>query len=258
MFQKIDLLLEKIKTYPPLSPASQERIMEDFMMRFTYNSNAIEGSTLTEQDTYIVLKDDITISGKPLRYHLDAIGHRDAFLLVQELAANGTALTEDVVKRIHTHVLMRSTEDAGQYRSVDVYITGTDVILPSAQQVAAAMQRLMKRYNEEMRNWHAVQRAAVFHLFFESIHPFVDGNGRTGRLLVNLELMKAGIPPIDIKVTDKARYYAALRSYQGADELELPMIYLVSEYVESALHEAITQLERAQSIRKERERDGRS
>lgn len=249
MFEKIDQLIEKIKTYPPLSPASQERIMEDFMMRYTYNSNAIEGSTLTEQDTYLVLKEDTTIPGKPLRYHMDAIGHRDAFMLVQELAAKGAALTEDVIQGIHSYVLVRSAEDAGQYRSVNVYISGTDVVLPSAQQVPAAMQQLMKRYGDEMQNWHVVKRAAVFHLLFESVHPFVDGNGRTGRLLVNLELMKAGIPPIDIKVTDKGRYYAALQSYQGADEIDLPMIYLVSEYAEAALQEQIMQLEQAQRIR---------
>lgn len=249
MFEKIDELYKKLRALPPLSVATEERLMEEFMVRYTYNSNAIEGSTLTERETALVLKDDMTIDGKPLKYHLDAIGHRDAFALVRREAEAGSALTEALIKRIHSHILLRDEDERGHYRTVNVHISGSDVVLPSAQFVPKKMAELMERYNGEMQKWHPIQRAAVFHLAFESVHPFIDGNGRTGRLILNFELMKAGYPPIDVKFADKGRYYYCLQSYQGQDETESPMLYMLEAYMEQALHERIETLTQARDLK---------
>lgn len=249
MFEKIDELYKKLRALPPLSVATEERLMEEFMVRYTYNSNAIEGSTLTERETALVLKDDMTIEGKPLKYHLDAIGHRDAFALVRREAEAGSALTEALIKRIHSHILLRDEDERGHYRTVNVHISGSDVVLPSAQFVPKKMAELMERYNDEMQKWHPIQRAAVFHLAFESVHPFIDGNGRTGRLILNFELMKAGYPPIDVKFADKGRYYYCLQSYQGQDETESPMLYMLEAYMEQALHERIETLTQARDLK---------
>lgn len=249
MFEKIDELYKKLRALPPLSVATEERLMEEFMVRYTYNSNAIEGSTLTERETALVLKDDMTIEGKPLKYHLDAIGHRDAFALVRREAEAGSALTEALIKRIHSHILLRDEDERGHYRTVNVHISGSDVVLPSAQFVPKKMAELMERYNGEMQKWHPIQRAAVFHLAFESVHPFIDGNGRTGRLILNFELMKAGYPPIDVKFADKGRYYYCLQSYQGQDETESPLLYMLEAYMEQALHERIETLTQARDLK---------
>ena len=249
MFEKIDELYKKLRALPPLSVATEERLMEEFMVRYTYNSNAIEGSTLTERETALVLKDDMTIEGKPLKYHLDAIGHRDAFALVRREAEAGSALTEALIKRIHSHILLRDEDERGHYRTVNVHISGSDVVLPSAQFVPKKMAELMERYNGEMQKWHPIQGAAVFHLAFESVHPFIDGNGRTGRLILNFELMKAGYPPIDVKFADKGRYYYCLQSYQGQDETESPMLYMLEAYMEQALHERIETLTQARDLK---------
>ena len=249
MFEKIDELYKKLRALPPLSVATEERLMAEFMVRYTYNSNAIEGSTLTERETALVLKDDMTIEGKPLKYHLDAIGHRDAFALVRREAEAGSALTEALIKRIHSHILLRDEDERGHYRTVNVHISGSDVVLPSAQFVPKKMAELMERYNGEMQKWHPIQRAAVFHLAFESVHPFIDGNGRTGRLILNFELMKAGYPPIDVKFADKGRYYYCLQSYQGQDETESPMLYMLEAYMEQALHERIETLTQARDLK---------
>lgn len=250
MFEKIDALFEKIKQFPPLKQSSLQRILEDFTVSYTYNSNAIEGNTLTERETYLVLKDDISVDGKPLRYQMDAVGHRNAFQYIQKIAEIKQPLSEDTIKEIHKLVLISNAEAGGHYRDVDVYISGTDVILPGAERVPERMCELLEEYNTVMQQWHIVKRIAMFHLLFESVHPFVDGNGRTGRLLMNLDLMKNGYPPIDVKLQDRQRYYYCLQAYQGPDENELPMEQLVSEYLENSLTERLAAVEKAYMLSK--------
>ncbi len=248
MFENIDMLYQKLLSLPVLSMSSLERIMDDFMVSYTYNSNAIEGSKLSEYETYLVVKQDMTIADKPLRHHLDAIGHRDAFIYAQELVADKVSLTERIIKDIHGHVLMSDSQGKGRYRDVDVYISGADVIFPKAYQVPGKMRDLMELYEKSMKDWHIIKRVTVFHLMFESIHPFVDGNGRTGRLLINFDLMNHGYPPIDIKFIDKNRYYYCLQSYQGNDENEMPMIQMIEDYLQNALIQRIEVLEMARDI----------
>ncbi len=249
---QIDILLEKLESLPPLSQGTLERIYDDFRIEYTYNSNAIEGSTLTKQETYMLLKDGISIGGKPQAYQNDAIGHGKAFNYVLEQSASDKTIDENIILEIHKRVLMNKPEDAGQYRTVGVYIGGTDAVLPSPEAVPGRIKKLILEYPAIKEKMHLVDAVALFHLEFESIHPFIDGNGRTGRLLMNYELMQNGYPPIDIKVEDKQRYYYGFHAYQGNDEDEMPMLNYVRDYVQKALIERIRLAEQSKEVIKKR------
>lgn len=232
MSQELDYLYGKLQSVRPLSPESVKRLSEDFIIDYTYNSNAIEGSTLTLDETALVLKDGVTIGGKPLKHHLEAIGHRDAYYFVQDLVKSKTPLTEKVVRDIHSLVLMDRQLDKGVYRSVPVRVGSFYPCQPC--DVPIKMEQLMTCYSDEMQNMHVVKRAAAFHLMFETIHPFIDGNGRAGRLLLNLELLKEGYPPVNVKFIDRQRYYDCFNHYSENSNNPLKMTQLIEEY---AIHE---------------------
>lgn len=222
---------KRLSTLRPLTAGEVERLMEDFAVEYTYNSNAIEGNTLTLRETAMVLR-GLTIDQKPLKDHLEAVGHRDAFQYVQTLVAEVSPLTEQVIKDIHYLVLSDKLADRGVYRQVPVRIMGASNEPAQPYMIRPLIERLLEHYavNDE----HLVTKLARFHLEFESIHPFIDGNGRTGRLLVNLELMKAGYPPIDIKFTDRLAYYQAFETYYTSGEVSA-MENLSAKYLNERL-----------------------
>ena len=201
------------------------------MIEYTYNSNAIEGNTLTLQETALVLE-GITIDRKPLKDHLEAVGHKDAFLYVQDLVKDKVPFSETIIKQIHTLVLMDRPEDRGIYRRIPVKIMGAYHTPPEPVVVPEQMEKLVKEFSK--KKLHPIESAALFHLKFEGIHPFVDGNGRTGRLILNLFLMQNGYPPINVKFTDRKRYYEAFDSYYRDNDAGA-MIQMVAEYVEERL-----------------------
>lgn len=194
----------------PLTEGEAERLAQEFVVEYTYNSNAIEGNTLTLRETDLVLR-GLTIGEKPLKDHLEVVGHKEAFDFVRELVREKRPLTETVIKQIHSLVLTDKKDDRGVYRRIPVYIAGAKTAPVQPYLIAPKTEQLLTAYQNDKE--HIVSRLARLHLEFESIHPFIDGNGRTGRLLVNLELMKAGFPPIDIKFTDRKAYYNAFDSY---------------------------------------------
>ena len=247
MFEEIDFLYGKLKKIRPLSPESVRRLSEDFMIDYTYNSNAIEGSTLTLEETALVLKEDVTVGGKPLKHHLEAIGHRDAYYYVEDLVKNKTPFSERVIKDIHSLVLMDRQMDKGMYRSVPVRVGSFIPCQP--YKVPVQMEHLMIDYNGEMQKLHVIERTAVFHLRFETIHPFIDGNGRTGRLLLSLELMREGYPPINIKFTDVAKYYDCFNHYRANDNNASKMIELVKWYAIEELKRYIEIAEQSEALR---------
>jgi len=244
VFSKIDKLHEKLKNVRPLSPESVRRLSEDFMIDYTYNSNAIEGSTLTLDETALVLKEGITIAEKPLKCHLEAIGHRDAYYYIEDLVKNKTPLSEKTIKEIHSLVLMDRQRDKGVYRSVPVRIGAFHPCQP--YEVPIKMEQMMTEYDADMQKLHVIERAALFHLIFETIHPFIDGNGRVGRLVLNLELMKAGFPPINIKFSDVSKYYDCFNHYRENNNDSSKMTELVAGY-------AIYELKRYVEIAKQSE-----
>lgn len=237
----VDTKKERLASLRPLTAGEIERLREEFMVEFTYNSNAIEGNTLTLKETAMALE-GMTIDQKPLKDHLEAVGHRDAFLYVQDVAQSDAPLTESVIKNIHSLVLMNRPEDKGVYRRIPVRIMGayTEPIQP--YMIEPRMVELLATDNERKGVIHDVERIARFHLEFEGIHPFIDGNGRTGRLLMNLELIKCGYPPINVKFADRKRYYDAFDAfYRDGDASK--MIEMLAEYVNTRLDEYLAVLE---------------
>lgn len=210
ILQQIDRKKTELDRCRPLTEGELERLNEEFTIEYTYNSNAIEGNTLTLRETDFVLK-GLTIDQKPLKDHMEAVGHKEAFDYVRELVKEKVTLTESIIKQIHYLVLADKKDDRGVYRRVPVRIMGALHEPVQPYLIATKMEQLLVQYEES--DEHIVTKLARFHIEFERIHPFIDGNGRTGRLLVNLELMKAGYPPIDIKFTDRISYYNAFEEY---------------------------------------------
>ena len=215
----------------PLTEGEAERLAQEFVVEYTYNSNAIEGNTLTLRETDLVLR-GLTIGEKPLKDHLEVVGHKEAFDFVRELAREQQPLTETVIKQIHALVLADKKDDRGVYRRIPVYIAGAKTTPVQPYLIAPKMERLLADYQNG--KGHIVSRLARLHLEFESIHPFIDGNGRTGRLIINLELMKAGFPPIDIKFTDRKAYYNAFDAYAGKQSVSA-MENLFARYLNERL-----------------------
>jgi Fic family protein len=227
LLSMIDRKKAELDTCRPLTEGEVARLMEEFTVEFTYNSNAIEGNTLTLRETDMVLR-GLTVDQKPLRDHMEAVGHKEAFDFVLEMVRNRMPLTEQNIQQIHYLVLADKREDRGVYRRVPVRIMGSLHEPAKPYLIQPKMEQLMANYRDSIE--HVVTKLARFHLEFESIHPFIDGNGRTGRLLVNLELMKAGYPPIDIKFTDRASYYSAFDEYHVKRNLSA-MEKLLARYI---------------------------
>lgn len=213
---QIDRKKQELDSRRPLTEGEMERFNEEFTVEYTYNSNAIEGNTLTLRETDLVLR-GLTIDRKPLKDHMEAVGHKEAFDYVRELVKEKAPLTESIIKQIHYLVLADKKDDRGVYRRVPVRIMGAHHEPVQPYMIAPKMEQLLLDYTASEE--HIVTKLARFHIEFEGIHPFIDGNGRTGRLLVNLELMKAGYPPIDIKFTDRVAYYDAFDKYHMQHDL---------------------------------------
>lgn len=231
LLSQIDRKKLELDTRRPLTAGEAERLAEEFIVEYTYNSNAIEGNTLTLRETDLVLR-GLTVDRKPLKDHMEAVGHKEAFEFVSELVKENVQMSERIIKQIHYLVLADKKEDRGVYRRVPVRIMGAQHEPLQPYLIAPAMEQLLQKYENSTE--HIITKLARFHIEFEGIHPFIDGNGRTGRLLVNLELMKAGYPPIDIKFTDRIAYYNAFDAYHVKHDLSA-MENLFSEYVNARL-----------------------
>lgn len=239
LFARVDGLKAELSKRRPLTQGELLRLQEEFLVEFTYNSNAIEGNTLTLQETALVLE-GVTIDQKPLKDHLEAVGHRDAFLYIQQLVSDKVAISERVIKEVHSLVLINRPDDRGVYRRIPVKIMGAHHEPPQPYLVPKLMESLVVGQKEVKR--HPIENAAFFHLDFEGIHPFIDGNGRTGRLILNLMLMQQGYPPINVKFADRKRYYACFDHYYK-DQSSETMVLMVAHYLEEQLRRYLTILQ---------------
>ena len=231
LLAQIDRKKKELDNKRPLTEGEISRLNEEFIIEYTYNSNAIEGNTLTLRETDLVLR-GLTIDQKPLKDHMEALGHKEAFDFVSELVKNNIPISESVIKQIHYLVLADKKNDRGVYRKIPVRIMGAKHEPVQPYLIEPKMEQLLIDFNKSTE--HIVTKLARFHIEFESIHPFIDGNGRTGRLLVHLELMKAGFPPIDIKFTDRIAYYNAFDEYHTKHNLS-KMENLFAGYINSRL-----------------------
>lgn len=209
LLQAVDADKAKLDAASPLPLHTLESLREKLTLDWTYNSNAIEGNTLSLRETKVVLE-GITVGGKSLREHFEATNHRDAIHYVEEIVAGNEALSEWQIRNIRRLVLKNIDEnEVGRYRRENVVISGASTTPPDFLSLPAEMAALIE-WRERAEGMHPVERAAELHTRFVKIHPFIDGNGRTGRLLLNFDLMKAGYPPAVVLKEERLAYYDAL------------------------------------------------
>ena len=232
-FDRLDALKKRLDGFRPLGPEAARNLHYDLVVRWTYNSNAIEGNTLTLKETKVALE-GITIGGKTMREHFEAINHREAIFYVEDMVGKTEALTEWQIKSLHQLVLKNIDDrNAGRYRTQNVIISGAEHRPPDYLSVPQEMETFVRQCAIDRQRLHPVEYAARVHADFVKIHPFVDGNGRTARLLNNLELMKAGFPPAVLPVEKRLRYYEALDRAHCKGDYE-PFLALMAETVEQA------------------------
>lgn len=229
----IDRIDEKISSWKETlaDEVRCEAIRSEFIPVFVYEANAIEGNDLTLDETKTVL-DGQVIAGKSLKSHLKVVGLRDALMRVCELASARKPLTEAVIKDIHSRLLLDLPNERGIYRKDPVYVAGAFHRAPEPDRVPGKMAKQLEKYTAPDR--HPIENAVLYLMKFDGIHPFSDGNGRMGKLLLNYLLVQYGYPPVSIQPEDKRRYYDAMDSYYRDDDA-LPMMTLVAAAVEERL-----------------------
>jgi Fic family protein len=207
LLRQIDELKAELDALRPLRSDSIRSLMTALDIEMVYSSNAIEGNSLTLRETQLVLEQGITVGGKPLKDHIEAVNLSHAWNSVKEMAIRSTAITERELLDLHLMVLGRDDPHAGHYRSVPVFIRGATHVPPNAAKVSTLMADMFATDHSPL---HPVVSAARWHLGIARVHPFIDGNGRAARLVMNLCLMRHGFPPLRIQPSDRLDYYEAL------------------------------------------------
>lgn len=228
--------LKVLNSYRPLPKSALLKLKEQFEMEMTYNSNAIEGNSLTLKETNLVINEGITIKGKPLKDHLEAKSHKEALDYLYELVQKDKKNTiSEVLVRSFNQIVMRDTdrEWAGKYRNSSVIIGGADYNPPEALDVPRLAGDLVNWVRDNRHKLDPVELAALVHYKLVAIHPFFDGNGRTARLLMNIILIRAGYPLVIILKNDRKKYYDVLSKADKGDLF--PLIRFIARAVERSL-----------------------
>lgn len=224
----------RLDSLRPLPTGVLARLRQNLDLEWIYNSNAIEGNTLTLQETRLILETGLTIGGKNLREHFEVINHRKAIAYVEDLVSQDAGITSHHVRQIHKLVLTQiDDENAGQYRKTPVQIAGADYTPPDAWEIPRLMTEWGDWLTQGQVDQHPIVLAALAHHRLAAIHPFVDGNGRTARLVMNLILMKHGYPPTVIERVHRQQYYRVLA--QADDNQFSPLINFTGRAVERSL-----------------------
>jgi len=237
-FKELDELKQKLNN---LRHLQGEKVAQAFDIEYTYESNKIEGNTLTLQETALVVEKGLTIGGKSLNEHLEAINHAHAIEYIKELAKEKQTLTEKDLLQIHRLILQGiNNENAGTYRNVQVLISGAKHIPPQPYLVAKEMESLFLWYDENRQKLHPIELSAEMHERLVTIHPFIDGNGRTARLLMNLILLQNGFPIAILKgdADSRLKYYKALETAQTQNDKQ-PFLDLIKENVKETMQRII-------------------
>lgn len=249
--ERIDKLKAWLDGFRPFDSTLVAELKKLYDVRFTYNSNAIEGNTLTQSETELVLTKGITVGGKTLDEHLEVIGHKEAIDYIENLAQKDTEINEWEIKQIHNLILRKiNPEEAGSYRTLDVMAAGTNYRYPPHYLLSQLMRDFAIWLNSESAlRLHPVEYATMAHYRFVSIHPFRDGNGRTARLLMNLLLIRAGYPIVVIDNQIRNDYINALTyGQQNQDDLS-QLFALIFDATISSLVEVLRLLVTASSSR---------
>ncbi len=232
LLQKADSYKKKISSARPLAKEELKSLDDYFRIGFTYSSNALEGNSLTISETKILLEDGITVGGRPLKDCYEAVGHGAAYDFMLTLARQqNLTITEDVIQNLHRLFYQKVNADqAGSYRTIQVYISGTQYLPPAPDDVPRLMKHLTDQIHFSQTTLHPVELAAMAHKRFVDIHPFIDGNGRTARLLMNLILVHNGYGIVSIPPVLRNDYINALSASRKLNDME-PFSKLIAECV---------------------------
>ena len=231
LLERVEEKKKRLDALRPLPKDAMKKLIEDIRLRHTYHSDAIEGNTLTLQETKLVLEEGITIGGKPLKDHIEAKNDAEAFDLMMDLVHAKKDISQETIQQIHEYVTKGTQQNPGQYRTGNVRITGADTKPPSYLKVIPLMDTYVQNIKE--LQLHPLKKAAFIHHELVRIHPFWDGNGRVARLLTNFYLMRKEYPPIVVKKEDRKKYYQALNKADHGALSDLAMVIV------RAVHESL-------------------
>lgn len=234
---RIEEKLKKLNSLRPLPSSVVAKLKQQFAIEMTYNSNAIEGNSLTLKETGWVIQDGLTIKGKPLKDHLEAKDHYAAITYLYEIIEHGSeqSVSQVFIRNLHKLVVRETEqEEAGSYRKTNVMITGSDHKPPEASEVSSAMDDFISWIRNNQKKLHTIELAAIVHHKIVFIHPFTDGNGRTARLIMNLFLLHEGYPLVVVLKNDRGKYYRTLVQADKGDYK--PFIRFVAQAVERSLN----------------------
>jgi Fic family protein len=234
ILKRVSEKLKQLNSIRPLPSNLVNKLREQFSLEMNYNSNAIEGNTLTMRETMLVLQEGITIKNKSLKDHLEVKNQAQAIDYLYTLVDNKAPITEHLIRNIQSIIIQNTDKTiAGSYRDHDVRISGSNHTPPSAFEIRGSMKDLINWFQKNETILDPIMLATEFKHRFVSIHPFSDGNGRTSRILMNIILMRAGFPIVVILKNDRQKYY---RSLQKADNGMIDdLVFFISQCVERTL-----------------------
>lgn len=233
---RIEGKLKILNEFRPLPPSAVKKLQEQFKIEMTYNSNGIEGNSLTLKETFLVINEGITIKGKPLKDHLEAKNHYEALEYLSSLVEKDKkqTISEQLIRSLHQLTVQETEKEwAGKYRNSNVIIGGAEHKPPEAIDVPYEMKKLIKWWGQNQKKLHPIELAAIVHHKLVYVHPFFDGNGRTARLIMNLILMQGGYPLAIILKNDRKKYYRVLA--QADKENLIPFVRFIAQAVERSL-----------------------
>ena len=240
MLTQLDELKKCLDSFRPLNSDQVERLHAAWDTEYTYESNRIEGNTLTLSETSIVINEGMTVAGKTVNEHLEAINHKEAIGYLRAIVSGSEEISEWTIKSLHELILKNHPkyhEERGKYRNDDVQITGTTFVPPIFMRVPDLMRDLITHYEEKKNaKLHPVALAADMHAELVGVHPFIDGNGRTSRLVMNFILLRSGFPIANISGDREKRttYYDALNA-SHLEHNDEPFRMLVAQYTRTSL-----------------------
>ncbi len=235
--KRIEQKLKTLNSFRPLPAVQVSKLQEQFQIEMTYNSNGIEGNSLTLKETFLVINEGITIKGKPLKDHLEAKDHFEALNYLSDLVEHDKRHTfsEVLIRQLHELIMQETDRDwAGKYRNANVVISGSDHTPPDATDVSKQMGDFVAWIKDNKKILNPIELAALAQHRLVYIHPFFDGNGRTARLVMNLFLMQAGYPLATVPKNDRKKYYSVLDKADKSDYI--PLVQFVARNVERSLN----------------------
>lgn len=234
--KRLEEKLAKLNKLRPLPKSAVQKLREKFQIEMTYNSNAIEGNSLTLKETFLVINEGLTVRGKPLKDHLEAKDHHAALEYLYDLVDKNKrhTVSEMLIKQLHQIIVQETDKEwAGRYRNANVIIGGAKHTPPDALEVPHKMRDLIAWLNSKKKKIHVIELTALLHHKLVHIHPFFDGNGRTARLAMNVLLIKAGYPLVVILKNDRKKYYDVLG--KADDEKYEPLVKFIAQSIERSL-----------------------